>query len=163
MSHTKGKVKVGLFGLETPDWDRRTIFDDQDNFFADTETSTKTYEEEYANARRLVACWNLLLPFTTEEIEAGIDLEKLMRENAALKEEVSRLNSALMRDAISYIQNVERVEVFPVYAKDEKLRKAAEDAERLISYWRGYAPPILQPEELQVIENLRAALNKVES
>ena len=84
MSHTKGKVKVGLFGLETPDWDRRTIFDDQDNFFADTETSTKTYEEEYANARRLVACWNLLLPFTTEEIEAGIDLEKLVRENAAL-------------------------------------------------------------------------------
>lgn len=83
MSHTKGKVKVGLFGLETPDWDRRTVFDEQDNFFADTETSTKTYEEEYANARRLVACWNLLLPFTTEEIEAGIDFENWWEENGS--------------------------------------------------------------------------------
>jgi hypothetical protein len=44
-----------------------------------------------ANARRLAACWNLLIPFKTEEIEGGIDLVKLMQERDALKAEVERL------------------------------------------------------------------------
>jgi hypothetical protein len=37
----------------------------------------ETFSE--ADARRLVACWNRLLPFSTEQIEAGIDLVKLVQ------------------------------------------------------------------------------------
>lgn len=97
MSHTQGKVKVGLFGLETPDWDRRTIFDEQDNFFADTETSTKTYEEECANARRLVACWNALEGVPTEWLENYIagGAKNLLQENAALKAESSQAQTII--------------------------------------------------------------------
>ena len=56
--------------------------------------------------------------------------------------------------------NVWRQEWKPLYTRSDnnKLRIAAEEAEKLISYWRGYAPPILDQDERRIIENLRAAL-----
>jgi len=47
--------------------------------------------EQRANARRLVACWNALLPFTTEEIEAGIDLTKEFAQHKELLEVLKEL------------------------------------------------------------------------
>ena len=50
-----------------------------------------------ANARRLVACWNLLSPFTTEQIEAGeADVVAL----AAQRDELLEALAALMDDAL---------------------------------------------------------------
>lgn len=53
------------------------------------------------DARRLVACWNRLLPFTTEEIEAGIDLVNIVVQNKAL---VEALKEALdvIEDYLNY-------------------------------------------------------------
>ena len=76
MSHTQGKLATNADRIES----------EKEHGWANDGWIIAKCEgpDAFANTRRLVACWNLLLPFTTEEIEAGIDLEKLVRENAAL-------------------------------------------------------------------------------
>ncbi len=71
MSHTEGKLKA----------DGALIKNQNGEMVAATEGSQSNHE---ANARRLVACWNALLPFTTEQVENGIDLVKLMQERDEL-------------------------------------------------------------------------------
>ena len=45
---------------------------------------TQVTERQVDNMRRLAACWNRLLPFTTEQIEDGIDLVGLVMQRQAL-------------------------------------------------------------------------------
>ena len=44
-----------------------------------------------ALARRMVACWNLLLPFEIEEIESGIDLAELKNQRDELLEALKKI------------------------------------------------------------------------
>ena len=55
-----------------------------------------------------------------------------------------------------------RSEWKPLYLSPptDGLRKAAIDAQELLFWWRGYAPPILQPEEQRIIDNLSDALKQ---
>lgn len=59
--------------------------------------ATKYGDSSIANARRIVACVNMLAAFSTEEIEAGIDLAELKRQRdqllAALKNALSALEN----------------------------------------------------------------------
>lgn len=50
------------------------------------------------NARRLVACWNLLLPFKTEDIEVGIDLVELVKKRDELANAAEALRDFVKRD-----------------------------------------------------------------
>lgn len=59
-------------------------------------------EQQKANARRIVACVNLLSPFTTEQIENGIDLVALLQQRdellAALKLALASHGKLLVSD-----------------------------------------------------------------
>lgn len=49
------------------------------------------------NARRIAACWNLLAPFTTGEIEQGIDLVSLVRQRDEALQERQREHALRVR------------------------------------------------------------------
>jgi hypothetical protein len=76
-----------------PNWDEAddyspTILDQQGNVVADDGSASGEYGVKLngANARRLVACWNRLTQFTTEQIEdLGYDLA-VLRAAAAIGE-----------------------------------------------------------------------------
>lgn len=101
VSHVKGKLDFeyrecadGMHAEEIFDESGVTVF--TASWYPVRVDSHTTVTNREANARRLVACWNALLPFTTEQIEDGIDLVKLVQENAALKTEIERLQNANM-------------------------------------------------------------------
>lgn len=98
MSHTKGKLTIGGLGLESLDWYQHCIFDEQERFFASTETSNKTYEEEAANARRLVVCWNALEGVPTEWLEnyVGAGLKNVIQQNSDLIRKEEELSEKLI-------------------------------------------------------------------
>jgi len=85
MSHTEGKLQLVTRNVGIADTG------DYDGVCEAKSASGKIIFQiwggddiDEANARRLVACWNALLPFTTEQIENGIDLTKLMQERDEL-------------------------------------------------------------------------------
>jgi hypothetical protein len=85
MKHTEGKLQYahrkrvdGMYSTELFDTTGETVATAA-WYPIETETGTATNREE--NARRLVACWNRLLPFSTEQIEDGIDLVKLVQKH----------------------------------------------------------------------------------
>ena len=71
--HTKGKLEANEGRIDS--------IDPETNEFVVANCYGKDYQE---NARRLVACWNRLLPFPTEQIEEGIDLIELVKERDEL-------------------------------------------------------------------------------
>jgi FtsZ-binding cell division protein ZapB len=86
MSHTKGKLY--FIDHRGQDIDAIDIVDYEINRIASMKGLNS--DKNHNNARRIVTCWNALLPFTTEQIEAGIDLVKLVQERDALKAEVEQ-------------------------------------------------------------------------
>ena len=126
MSHTKGKLQT--CGLYAANEQGRAVFD--------CGLIPMEEEEIRANTRRIVACWNLLLPFTTEEIEAGMDLEKMVRENAALKAVIEQSTERTLKNADTAINNMLAVDKHIKYlndeiellkAENEKLREAIQN------------------------------------
>ncbi|MEO9231570.1 MAG: hypothetical protein ABI216_21830 [Devosia sp.] len=89
MSYTKGKLTAGRCGSICAG-----EFHQYRNAKAQRQFASVSWPHEYQaeggvtqeeNTHRLVACWNALLPFTTEQIEAGIDLVALVKETDDLR------------------------------------------------------------------------------
>jgi hypothetical protein len=86
MSHTEGKLETS---------DRYIVKGLQ---VIATCISAHGFVDSGANARRLVACWNAMLPFTTEQIEQNeAYLSDLIQERDALVKERDELISILRR------------------------------------------------------------------
>src|SRR3972149_4113411 len=67
-------------------------------FWTGFDAGDKSYEEKLANAHRIVACVNRLAPFTTEEIENGIDLVILKQQRDDLLEAAKKYRQAVTDD-----------------------------------------------------------------
>ena len=82
MEHTKEPWRIDRDDRPDMEWNNHIVSEAEPHlticFMSHDGTPENTTGE--ANARRIVACVNALAGFTTEEIEAGVDLVKLKRQ-----------------------------------------------------------------------------------
>lgn len=96
-------------------------------------------------ARRLVACWNALLPFTTEQVEAGVDLAELANQRdvllAALEADANEMEVAagVMWSRADGVENLHKLAAQALRNSAEKMRYRAEQTRAAIAKVKGGA------------------------